>query len=151
MRHQAVAVTPAAALATLPDALHDALFGGGLRCYVLLDGGRITGIEALLALVGATGHSLFRGDALADFAPAGPWLVELHPGSKLAGCLFIASKAPQHLWGRLHFVVLRSDAYAAALIAHFRRYIRLRRNTAAGRDAPRVDLEVTAGRAFGDL
>ena len=27
----------------------------------------------------------------------------------------------------------------------------VRRNTAAGRDAPRVDLEVTAGRAFGDL
>lgn len=27
----------------------------------------------------------------------------------------------------------------------------IRRNTAAGRDAPRVDLEVTAGRAFGDI
>lgn len=27
----------------------------------------------------------------------------------------------------------------------------VRRNTAAGRDAPRVDLEVTAGRAFGDV
>lgn len=27
----------------------------------------------------------------------------------------------------------------------------VRRNTAAGRDAPRIDLEVTAGRAFGDV
>lgn len=127
-RHQAVAVTPAASPSALPDPLHEALFGGGLRCYVLLDGGRIAGIEALLALMGASGQSLFRGDALEAYAQAGPWLVELQPAGRLAGCLFTASKAPQHLWGKLHFVVLRSDADAATLIAHFRRYIRLRRS-----------------------
>lgn len=120
-------VTPVAAPSALPEPLRTALFGGDLGCYLLIDGARVSAVEALLEKTGAEGTSLFQDDELEDFAAAGPWLVRLAPDDQLSRLLFTASKAPQHLWGRVNFVLLRSRADAPALIAHFRAYIRLQR------------------------
>lgn len=114
-------------MSALPDKLHAALFDTDLGCCVPIDGARVGGIAALLDPTGAQGQCLFRGDRLAECAAAGPWLAGREPDSRLAGQLFTASKAPQHLWGKVNFVLLHSRAGAPALIAHFRRYIRLRR------------------------
>ena len=120
-------VTPDSTPTALPEPLRAALFGGDLGCYLLIDGARVSAVEALLEKAAAEGQSLFQGDELEDFAAAGPWLVKLAPDDQLLRLLFTASKAPQHLWGRVNFVLLRSRADASALIAHLQTYIRLQR------------------------
>lgn len=126
-RHPTLPVTPAAAPGPLPDPLRAALFAGDAACYALIDGACVPALEAILQVARAEGHSLFHADALEDVAAAGPWLVQLQPDAPFTRLLFTASKAPQHLWGRVNLVLLRSQADAPTLIAHFRHYIRLRR------------------------
>lgn len=126
-RDQMLPVSGQPAPSPLPRDLSQSLFGTGASCYVLLDGARVPALPAMLDHAGAEAHSLFRGDRLKDFADAGPWLAQVHPDRALAGMLFTASPAPQHLCGKVNIVILLSHAEPAALIAHFRRYVRLRR------------------------
>jgi len=126
-RDQTIPVAPQKPSDPLPDALTQVLFGGDGACYALLDGAALPGIDDILDIAGAAPQSLFRGDTLADFAASGPWFAQVTQGSKLAGMLFATSKASQHLWGSLAFVLMRSKAEPEAVITHLRRYIRLRR------------------------
>jgi len=126
-RYHTLSVIPHSAPAPMPASLMDALFGDGRACYVLLDGARVLGLPSMLDRADAKAQSLFRGDSLKNFADAGPWIAQLHPGSRLLDMLFTASRAPQHLWGKVNFVLTLTRSEPEPLITHFRRYIRLRR------------------------
>jgi hypothetical protein len=126
-RDKTLPVAAPAVPAPLADDLAAEIFSEGSFCYALLDGAQVNGLPNLLEFAGADATSLFCGDSMADFAEAGPWLVELRKNDRLCGMLFTASPAPQHLWGKLRFTLLRSSAATELLVNHLRRYIRLRR------------------------
>ena len=111
---------------TVPDALHDAIFGDAdLPSYALLDAAKAPDLAEALTRSGLDHLCLFQGRAFQQLQSVAPWLVRLQPGNRFARALFTRSPAPWHLWDAQPGIFLRSHADMAQLRAHLRHFTRL--------------------------
>lgn len=104
---------------TVPDALHDALFGpleltaaeieaaGGdaaavpsMQTYAVLDAAKVTNLPELLERSGLEHRCLFKGAAYDELKNVAPWIVRLEENSAFARNLFTQSEANWHLWDK---------------------------------------------------
>lgn len=113
--------------ADVPDALIAPLFGASdaAYTYALIDGARAPGLVETLETSRLEHASLFL-DGRDGLSPAAPWLVRLEPQGKFTRNLFRQSQRSWHLWGRDSFILLRSAASMPDLVAHFRRFTKVR-------------------------
>ncbi|MDO5642151.1 MAG: DUF4123 domain-containing protein [Paracoccus sp. (in: a-proteobacteria)] len=130
---------------TVPDALHDALFGqltpteaeitaaGGdastvppLQTYAVLDAAKFVNLPELLADSGLKHCCLFKGDAYDELKDVAPWTVRLEEGSSFTRNLFTRSDGPWHLWDSEPGIYIRSRTGLAALHSHLRKFFKLR-------------------------
>lgn len=111
----------------VPAALAASLFGAPdtAHSYALIDAARAPGLVEVLETLRLDHACLFRGDADGP-ARLGPWLVRLEPQGKFTRNLFRQSARSWHLWGRDSFILLRSAAGLTDLVAHFRRFTKVR-------------------------
>lgn len=130
---------------TVPDALHDALFGqpeatetevalaGGdvpavppLQTYAVLDAAKLINLPELLEDSGLEYRCLFKGDAYDELKDVAPWIVRLEEGNSFTRNLFSRSDAPWHLWDSEPGICIRSRAELAALNSHLRKFFKIR-------------------------
>lgn len=111
----------------VPDALQAPLFGasGTAHSYVLIDAARAPGLPEVLETSRLNHACLFLGESDGP-ARAAPWLVRLESQGKFTRNLFRQSARSWHHWGRDSFVLLRSAASVTDLVAHFRRFTKVR-------------------------
>ena len=131
---------------TVPDALHDTLFGqpepteaeieaaGGnpaavppMQTYAILDAAKITNLPELLERSRLDHRCLFKGAAYDEMKDVAPWIVRLEEGNAFTRQLFTRSGANWHLWDREPGSYLRSRGRLDELVAHYRRFVRVRR------------------------
>lgn len=96
--------------------------------YAVLDAALVPGCEEYLAGSGCRHDCLFRREARAEWGAVGPWLVALPPGQRLRRMLFTqTSPAPAwQLWPHFPGLLIATDARFEAVLAHLRRFTRLR-------------------------
>jgi hypothetical protein len=106
----------------------DAAVASSSGLYAVLDAALVPGCEEYLAVSGCSYDCLFRGDARAEWGAAGPWLVALPRGHRLRRMLFtqIDPAPPWQLWHRFPGLLIATDAGFGAVLAHLRRFTRLR-------------------------
>ena len=132
------AVADSRLLADHPE-LQAALFGplandshdevGTPHTYALLDGAKLFGLNEMLAGSGLPHASLFKGAAADDLADVAPYIVQLTADCALTGAIFAGNTTddpPWMLWSRQATCLLRSPLGLAELVAHFRKYTRVR-------------------------
>lgn len=117
------AIQPLPDGADVPAALAAPLFGApeAAHSYALIDAARVPGLPEVLETSRLDHACLFLGED-----GAAPWLVRLAPEGKFTRNLFRQSGRSWHLWGRDSFILLRSAAGVAELVAHFRRFTKVR-------------------------
>lgn len=130
---------------TVPDALHDAIFGqpeptaaeigmaGGdaaavppMQTYAILDAAKIANLPELLEDSGLEHRCLFKGDAYDELKDVAPWIVRLEDCSSFTRNLFTRSQAPWHLWDSEPGVYIRSRGVLDEMWRHLRKFTRLR-------------------------
>lgn len=139
---------------TVPDALHDALFGqpeptaaeikaaGGnpaavppMQTYAILDAAKVTNLPELLERSGLDHRCLFKGTAYDELKNVAPWIVRLEEGNAFTRNLFTRSNAHWHLWDRSitgsGAMFCRSYLSLEALQKHFRRFTQVRNQAGA--------------------
>lgn len=129
---------------TVPDALHDALFGqpeptaaeieaaGGdpaavppMQTYAILDAAKLTNLPELLERSGLEYRCLFKGDAYDELKNVAPWIVRLEEGKAFTRNLFTRSDAHWHLWDKEPGIYVRSRGTLDAMWRHFRKFTRV--------------------------
>lgn len=122
---------PGAGATSIHEALREVLFdtpdaadGAPLYSYALLDAARIPGLPELLETTRLGHRCLFHGDD--EVRQAAPWLVQLQEDDKFTRNLFRQSNKAWHLWGRDCGIFLRSTASLDELVAHLRRFTKIR-------------------------
>lgn len=115
-------------LLNVPAALTGPLFGDGIHAYAVLDGAMIAGLEDVLAVADLRHDCLFRGVARVEWGPVAPWLVRLERDNTFVRALFTRTPGdlPWHYWMRGPGVYLGTAAPFDAVLAHLRRFTRLR-------------------------
>lgn len=139
---------------TLPDALHDALFGqpdptaaeieaaGGdpaavppMQTYAILDAAKVINLPELLEDSDLEHRCLFKGAAFDEMKNVAPWIVRLEDGNAFTRNLFTRSDAHWHLWDRSitdgGAMFCRSHLSLEALRNHFRRFTQVRNQAGA--------------------
>lgn len=125
---------------TVPEKLHDALFGQptdrvtqpddnpsrSINTYAILDAAKIPGLAGALDCSGLEHRCLFIGDAFTSLKDVAPWIVTLEDDNRFVRNLFTQSDASWHLWDSSPAVYLRSPASLDELWKHFRKFIRVR-------------------------
>ncbi len=128
---------------TVPDALHDALFGqpepttaeieaaGGdpaavphLQTYAILDAAKLTNLPELLERSGLEHRCLFKGAAYDELKNVAPWIVRLEEGNVFTRNLFTRSDAHWHLWDKEPGIYVRSRGTLDDMWRHFRKFTR---------------------------
>ncbi len=123
---------------TVPDALHDALFGqpapldteiaaaGGdasavppLQTYAILDAAKLTNLPELLERSGLEHRCLFKGNAYDELKNVAPWIVRLEEGEAFTRNLFTRGDAHWHLWDREPGIYVRSRGSLDDMYRHF--------------------------------
>lgn len=126
---------------TVPDALHDALFGQPLptaaeieaagddpnavspmQAYAILDAAKLTNLPDLLERSGLEHGRLFKGAAYDEFKNVAPWIVRLEDGIGFTRSLFTRSDAHWHLWDKESGIYARSRGSLDDMWKHFRRF-----------------------------
>ncbi|WP_170207214.1 DUF4123 domain-containing protein [Roseinatronobacter monicus] len=127
---------------SVPDALHDALFGQPepseaeraavgdalppLATYAVLDAAKMPYLlTSLLESSGLRYQSLFQGAAQEDLGEHAPYLVELKDGHDFTRRLFTGPNGIGGLWGKELGIFLRSRAGFDALRKHLRKFTRV--------------------------
>lgn len=129
---------------TVPEKLHDALFGQlavtdskikpadtdplvalPLRTYAIIDAGKVTNLPALLAGSQLEHRCLFRGDAFDELKEVAPWIVQLEEGHSFTRNLFTRSEASWHLWDNEVGFYIRSRRTLNEMWRHFRKFTRV--------------------------
>lgn len=139
---------------TVPDALHDALFGqpeptvaeieaaGGdpaavppMQTYAILDAAKVTILPELLERSCLERRCLFKGAAYDELKNVAPWIVRLEEGNTFTRNLFTRSDAHWHLWDRSitasGAMFCRSRQSLETLQKHFRRFTQVRNQAGA--------------------
>ncbi|MDO5604780.1 MAG: DUF4123 domain-containing protein [Paracoccus sp. (in: a-proteobacteria)] len=129
---------------TVPDALHDALFGqpeptaaeikaaGGdasavasMQTYAILDAAKVTNLPELLERSGLEHRCLFKGAAYDELKSVAPWIVRLEEGTPFTRNLFTCSDASWHLWDNEPGIYIRSRGTLNDMWRHFRKFTRV--------------------------
>lgn len=132
---------------TVPDALHDALFGqpelspteidaaGGdpaavppMQTYAVLDAAKIVHLPDLLADSRLEYRCLFTGDAYDEMKDVAPWVVRLEEGNNFTRRLFTGPKGVNGLWNKEAGIYVRSRATLEDMWRHFRKFTKVRNN-----------------------
>lgn len=130
---------------TIPDALHDALFGqpsptaaeikavGGdpavvppMQTYAILDAAKLTNLPDLLERSGLEHRCLFKGAAYDELKTVAPWIVRLENGNSFTRNLFTRSDAHWHLWNQELGIFFRSRGSLGDMWKHFRKFTKVR-------------------------
>ncbi len=106
--------------ATVPAALDEPLFGGGLATYAVIDAARVPLLIDLLAEEGRPHRSLFQGEAAEALQRVAPRVVALDRASDLTRRLF-TDVAGIGLWAANAAVFLRSPLPLEELVRHLRK------------------------------
>ncbi|SFI48481.1 DUF4123 domain-containing protein [Jannaschia pohangensis] len=120
--HPALSIPPEAADFVFATSSADP----SLRTYALFDAGRVEGLPERLETEGVAFDCLVSGPSRDSLGAVSPWLVALAPDSRLCRDLFTRGPAPWDLWGREACVLFQSRASLPDLVAHFRRFTRIR-------------------------
>ncbi|MFD1796746.1 DUF4123 domain-containing protein [Paracoccus aurantiacus] len=129
---------------TVPDALHDALFGqpeptaaeikaaGGdpaaippMQTYAILDAAKVTNPLELLERSGLEHRCLFKGAAYDELKNVAPWIVRLEEGNAFTRNLFTRSDAHWHHWDKEPGICVRSRGTLDDMWKHFRKFTRV--------------------------
>lgn len=129
----------------VPDTLQEALFGqaeptkseiaeaGGdltkfpsMRTYAILDGAKVQGLPEMLEASELEHSCIFKGEALNELGDVAPWIVELEDDNQFVRNLFTTGNAPWELWDKNPGVFVRSRDILPDLLAHLRKFIKVR-------------------------
>lgn len=120
---------------TVPDALHQAMFGQEPTAaqlehtYAILDAAKVPNLLEMLEDSGLEYRCLFTGEAQDDLGQVAPWIVRLEEGSSFTRNLFTRGDAPWCLWDAEAGIYVRSIAALDEVWRHFRKFTRVQDNT----------------------
>lgn len=129
---------------TVPDVLHDALFGqlepteaemeaaGGnpsavppMQTFAILDAAKVMNLPELLDDSGLERRCLFKGEAYDELKDVAPWIVRLEGDTSFTRNLFTRSDAYWHLWDSEPGIYVRSRGTLDELWRHFRKFTKI--------------------------
>lgn len=116
-------------LKTVPDALHEPLFGQHsgvpLHTYAILDAAKVPNLPELLNASGLIHKCFFKGDAYDELKDVAPWIVQLEDDNAFTRNLFTKSDAPWHLWDTEPGIYLRSYGTLNEMWKHLRKFTKV--------------------------
>lgn len=129
---------------TVPDALHDALFGqpeprateieaaGGdpaaippMQTYAILDAAKVTNLPEILERSGLEHRCLFKGNAYDELKNVAPWIVRLEEDNAFTRNLFTRGDAHWCMWDQEPGIYVRARGTLDDMWKHFRKFTRI--------------------------